>query len=34
MDEREFKKLMAKTAIEALVRNFPEETRQATEKIN
>jgi len=33
MDESEFKKFIAKTVIEALMRNFPEETRQILEKL-
>jgi len=34
MDELAFKKFVARTAIEALMRNFPEETRQIIERIN
>jgi hypothetical protein len=34
MDEPGFKKFVAKMAIEALMRNFPEETRQALEKLS
>jgi len=34
MDESEFKKFIVETAIEALMRYFPEETRQALEKLS
>ena len=34
MDESEFKKFVARTAVEAIVRNFPEETRQTIKKIS
>jgi hypothetical protein len=33
MDESGFRKFLAKTAIEALARNFPDETKQAMEII-
>jgi hypothetical protein len=33
MDEPGFRKFIAKTTIEALVKNFPEETRQTIEKL-
>jgi len=33
MDESEFKRFIAKTVIEALMINFPDETRQTIEKI-
>ena len=34
MDESEFKEFVARTAVEAIVRNFPEETRQTIKKIS
>jgi predicted transcriptional regulator len=34
MDESGFRKFVVKTAIEAFMRNFPEETRQALEKLS
>jgi len=33
MDESEFKKFIVKRAIEALMKNFPEETKQILEKL-
>jgi hypothetical protein len=33
MDESGFKIFIAETALEALIRNFPDETRQAIEKL-
>jgi hypothetical protein len=34
MDELEFKKFIVERVIEALMRNFPEETRQTIEKLS
>lgn len=34
LDERAFKKYVAKTVIESLLRDFPEETREAIEESN
>jgi hypothetical protein len=34
MNESEFKQFIAKIVVEALMKNFPEETRQVIEKLD